>query len=192
MKNSFRGKLRRRNYALFLLGINTGFRISEILSLRLGDLLEPDGNIKERITVYKRHMKRKRTSRTILLNKAAREGIRPWLNELGRKDIIHKEDYVFRSMRGNYPIDRTHCWKILSRCFKEADLKGALGTHSMRKTFANNVYNYFLKKVAGGEPIDAFRLTSKALGHTDLKSTDVYLSFLEEDVDAAIEHVGIA
>ena len=191
VKKSFKGPLRSRNYALFILGANTGFRISEILSLRLGDILEQGGEVKKRLTVYKRNMKGKRTSRTVLLNKAAREGIRPWLKELAAREVIHKDDYVFRSIRGNQSIDRIQSWKILNNAFRDAGLKGRLGTHAMRKTFANNVYNYFLNKVAQGEPIDAFRLTSKALGHTDLKSTDVYLSFLEKDVDEAIEQAGI-
>ncbi len=191
VKKAFKGPFKHRNYAFFILGTNTGFRISEILTLRLGDILEENGDIKKRLTVYKRNMKGKRSSRTILLNQAAREAITPWLKQLAKLDVIHKDDYIFRSIRGNQPIDRTQAWRILNETFQAAGLIGKLGTHSMRKTFANNIYKYFLKKVAQGEPIDAFRSTSKALGHTDIKSTDQYLSFLEEDVDEAIEKVGI-
>jgi len=191
VKKLFKGPMKNRNYALFILGANTGFRISEILSLRLEDVLEEDGQFKKRLTVFKRNMKGKKTSRTVLLNKAARDGILPWLKELTKMDIIHKDDCIFRSIRGNYSISRTQAWKILTNTFREADLNGKLGTHSMRKTFANNIYKYFLIKVAAGEPLDAFRSTSKALGHSDIKSTDQYLSFLEEDVDKAIENVGV-
>ena len=38
----------------------------------------------------------------------------------------------------------------------------------------------------GGEAVDPFCLTSKALGHRSLTSTDGYLSFLEADIAAAI------
>ena len=37
-----------------------------------------------------------------------------------------------------------------------------------------------------GEAIDPFRLTSKALGHKNITSTDSYLSFMEADIDDAI------
>ncbi len=56
----------------------------------------------------------------------------------------------------------------------------------MRKTFAAKVYQRLSQRRAAGEPVDPFRLTSKALGHKNLNSTDAYLSFLEEDIDDAI------
>jgi hypothetical protein len=34
--------------------------------------------------------------------------------------------------------------------------------------------------------VDFLRATSKALGHSDINSTDKYLSFFEDDLDAAI------
>jgi hypothetical protein len=56
----------------------------------------------------------------------------------------------------------------------------------MRKTFANHIYEHLCQRRAAGEAVDPFRLTSKALGHRSLTSTDGYLSFLEADIDAAI------
>ena len=63
---------------------------------------------------------------------------------------------------------------------------GTVATHSMRKTFANKVYQHLCQRRAAGEAIDPFRLTSKALGHRNINSTDQYLSFLEADIDHAI------
>jgi integrase len=57
------------------------------------------------------------------------------------------------------------------------ELTGKLGTHVMRKTFANRVYqqlNHDLVK------------TQRALGHKHINSTVGYLSFAEEEIDAAI------
>ena len=43
LKTAFTGRMAVRNKALFFLGVNTGFRISELLSLRLRDVLTPQG-----------------------------------------------------------------------------------------------------------------------------------------------------
>jgi integrase len=53
---SFGGVYAKRNRAMFLVGIRTGFRISEILSLRVGDV-QQHGKILGAITVQRRHMK---------------------------------------------------------------------------------------------------------------------------------------
>jgi integrase len=50
--------------ALFLLGVKSGFRISELLSLQLGDVWQ-HGRLVERVTVQRRHMKKKLEGRTV-------------------------------------------------------------------------------------------------------------------------------
>jgi Phage integrase family len=55
ISKSFSGTYGKRNKALFLLGVRTGFRISEMLSLRVGDLHQ-HGKIVDRVTVQRRHM----------------------------------------------------------------------------------------------------------------------------------------
>lgn len=192
IKQYFSGSNRVRNLSLFMLGANTGFRISELLSLTLGDVLEESGDIKDRITVSRRNMKGNKSGRTVLLNQAGKRGLAPWLHKLSYLDRIHKDDYIFANLKyNNRAISRKQAWRIFTGIYRAAGITGKLGTHAMRKTFANNVYNHFLKRVAGGEPLDAFRATSKSLGHMDIKSTDQYLSFLTEDVDKTIEAVGV-
>jgi integrase len=192
IRNAFTGQMKLRNQALFFLGVNTGFRISELLSLTLDDVLNDDGKIKDRLSVRRGNMKGKKSSRTVLLNEQAKKALKPWLRDLYARGYVHSDDYLFQSRDlKNSSIQRAQAWKILDQAFKAVGLRGKMGTHAMRKTFANNVYNYFKDLVAQGEPIDAFRATSKALGHTDIKSTDQYLSFLTEDVDNAIMKVGM-
>ena len=188
IRAAFKGKMATRNLALYILGRNTGFRISEILSLKLGDVIDLDGDIKDRIQVQRRNMKGKKSSRTVKLNRAARLGLATWLAELKKKDITHRDDFIFYSIRkSDAAIGRGQVWKILHRAAHRAGLKGKVGTHSMRKTFANEIYAHFKNLLAKGIPCDPFRATSKALGHMDIKSTDKYLSFLQEDIDQAID-----
>lgn len=192
LKPLFSGIMATRNLAMFLLGANTGFRITELLSLTLGDVLEENGLIKERITVSRRYMKGKRSSRNVYLNEYGRTGLLPWLRLLRDNQVIHRDDLLFRSYGGgNKAIGRVQAWKVMVKVYKAAGINGKLGTHAMRKTFANNIYQRLLDRVAGGESIDAFRSVSKALGHSDIKSTDQYLSFRTEDIDETIAGVGV-
>jgi integrase len=53
---SFGGVYADHDKTLFLLGVKSGFRISELLSLRLGDVWA-HGRLVDRVTVPRRYMK---------------------------------------------------------------------------------------------------------------------------------------
>jgi len=183
---SFTGQYALRNRALFLLGVRSGFRISELLSLRIKDVFRC-GQTVNRVSVNRRSMKRKTEGRTVLLHPQAKEALQGWIEELVEGGYTDANGYLFRSRNGaNKSISALQAWRILRLAYQTNGLTGKLGTHSMRKTFAAKVYQRLNQRRAAGEPVDPFRLTSKALGHKNLNSTDAYLSFMEEDIDDAI------
>lgn len=186
VRQSFGGRYGRRDHALFLLGVKSGFRISELLSLRVGDVWR-GSQVVERVTVARRHMKRQTEGRTVLLHPEVRGALAAWLVDLKSSGPCPSETYVFQSRKGpNRPISRRHALRVLREVYDANELTGPLGTHAMRKTFANQVYQHLCARRATGEAVDPFRMTSKALGHRSLTSTDGYLSFLEADIEAAI------
>ena len=69
MRN-FQGRDAARDRALFVLGVKSGFRISEMLGLQVRDLLHR-GRVTERVTVRRRLMKGRREGRTVLLHPEA-------------------------------------------------------------------------------------------------------------------------
>jgi integrase len=183
---SFGGRYALRDKALFLLGVKSGFRITELLALRVGDVL-CRGQLVDRVTIARRHMKQQREGRTVLLHPDAKTALAAWLGVGARPEALAPETVVFRSRKGgNRPISRRQALRILKDAYTTNGLTGKVATHSMRKTFANNIYRHLSQRRAAGEAIDPFRLTSKALGHRNINSTDAYLSFLEADIDQAI------
>lgn len=173
----FGGSYPNRDHALFLLGIKSGFRISELLSLQLRDVM-PRGKLVERVTVQRRHMKKKLEGRTVLLHPDAKEVLCAWLEELREAGYMTSDVYVFQSRKGlNRALSRVQAYRILQDAFEKAGLHGSLGTHSMRKTFANRIYERLDKDLLK---------TQRALGHRNINSTVSYLSFREEDIDEAI------
>lgn len=78
--NSFEGKYVLRDQALFELGIRTGFRISEMLSVRVSDVFR-DGQMLPALTVKKSWMKGGKNDRTMPLHSIASKRLHDWILE---------------------------------------------------------------------------------------------------------------
>ena len=170
-----------RNVAFFLLGWQTGFRISEILALRLGDVVHL-GEVVQDLKMRKAHRKGQPESLIMYLPARARMGIRRLVDELGRRGFLCRDDFLFQTASlGNKAITRTYAWGIIRRAADAIGLDGSIGTHSMRKTFAQKVYDHCKERSAAGEPIDPLTETKEALGHENVQSTIHYLGLRNEN-----------
>lgn len=156
-----------RDKCLFLLGLKTGFRISELLSIQLKDVMQ-DNAVKDSITVFKRNTKGKVASRTIPLNKATQVVIQQYVNTLG------EQTWLFESQKGN-KLSRIQAWRIIKDASK--GFKGKIATHSMRKTFASKVYQKLDKDIVK---------TQRAMGHKSINSTVAYIGIDQEEIDRII------
>lgn len=173
ISNSFYGKHATRNRCLFILGINTGFRVSELLSLKVRDVwnnAEPRGMIK----VQRSSMKGKKRSREIYLNDKARQAVREWMLEANASP----DAPLFHSQKGG-AINRQQAHKILKAVFDDCHLDGTLATHTMRKTFADRVY---------GLTGDVFKV-STLLGHGSVDSTVSYLGMTTSEQHSIITRI---
>jgi len=174
---SFGGTYADRDTALFLLGVKSGFRISELWSLRIGDVSQ-HGRLVDRVTVPRRQMKNTREGRTVLLHPEAKATLATWLLTLRQDPSATVQTFVLRSRkRVNRPISKVQAWQILHEAVTTNELTGKVGTHAMRKPFANRGYhqlNHDLVK------------TQRAMGHKNINSTVAYLSFVEDEIDQAI------
>lgn len=185
-KRLARGRNGRRDVALFVLGIQTGFRISELLSIARGDCLR-EGRVVDLLTVSRARMKGKKDSRTAPLTSGTKTALGAWLAELYQRGHMQEEDFVFQSARkGNRPISRSGAWKVIHNAALACGCRGVIGTHSMRKTYAHRLYRRFKRDLAGGHEIEPLKLVSEALGHRDIASTAKYLALEEGLIRQAI------
>lgn len=173
---SFNGENRLRNACLFLTGLMTGFRISELLSLQVSSVFQ-FGKIVERVTVERAHMKKKQEGRSVLLHPVAKAAIVERLKELETQGKLKPETFIFRSTRGHKALSRVGAWFVLKRAFESQGLTGKLGCHSMRKFYCGKMYDRLKQDLVK---------TAKAMGHKSVSSTVSYLSFREEEIDEAI------
>ena len=174
---AFGGPYAARDRALFLLGVKSGFRISELLSLRLLDVMRA-GRLLDRVSVARRHMKKKVEGRTVLLHPEARAALETWVEQLRAGGYMTSDAFVFQSRKGrNAALSRVQAYRILQIAYERAGVEGQTGTHSMRKTFANNMHQKLGRDLLK---------TQRALGHRNINSTVSYLSFEQAEIDAAI------
>lgn len=168
-----------RDRALFVTGLRTGFRISEILSLRVRDVQDENGRIKDKITVLREFMKGlavKKKSRTVAVHPDVKIALKEYITEAELKP----DDYLFPNPKGEKALSRFQAWRILKDAYSACGLKGKLATHTMRKTFANKVYRMFNGNILK---------TAKALGHDRSMNTERYLEVRQEEIDNAITGV---
>jgi integrase/recombinase XerD len=176
------GRMVLRDRCLIELMYRTGARISEALSLRLGNVLErvrADGTeqwrIVARLQIAKRHTKGKRKGYGVVLHAAARAALEAWLREAAGLGWSTAECYLFMRLgRGNRPITRSHAWRIIDGAASAAGLDGCVGNHSLRKSYGMGVYE------RSGRDI---RVTQEALRHVSLDSTLRYLPVSQDRID---------
>lgn len=147
-----------RNYILFLLGINTGLRISDILRLRVRDVQGWDIFIREKKTG-----KLKEVKMPSELKKALREYTK------GKQ----KDEFLIKSRKGkNKPITRGMAYVVLNQIANEFGLE-RIGTHSLRKTYGYHYYKQF-KDVAS---------LMDMLNHSDPKITLRYIGIKQDELN---------
>jgi integrase len=179
-------KLTPRDRALVTSQWFTGFRIHEILALTVGHVSR-DGRILPRIGVAPRHLKGGYgKTRWIPVLPELSRALRHHLWWLGLKFQLTPDLPLFPSRvsdgeGGVRPISRFQAHRVVKSAFAKAGIldDGRLGTHSLRKTFAGNVY------LSAGHDLMVLKL---ALGHTSVATTEQYLEVQEDRVMAAIAH----
>ena len=173
---SFQNKHAKRDRCLFLLGIKSGFRISELLSLMVSSVWQFDAVV-ERVTVERNRMKRKREGRTVLLHPHAQQAIAELVQELKLKPTFGPKTYLFQSQKGpNKPLSRIGAWLMLKKIFRKNRFQGKCATHTMRKVFCGRIFEKLRN------PYKAMQAT----GHRSMSSLMAYLSFDQDEVDRAI------
>lgn len=112
IKNLLRGQRRYRDLLLFVVGINTAPRISDLLQLRIGHFLDDQQRIKRRFWIKEQ----KRSKRhEVVINNSIREVLEEYLEAyLG---IANGPDHfvLFNSKNNNYtsPIKRGQALKLI-------------------------------------------------------------------------------
>ncbi|WP_017187839.1 site-specific integrase [Alkalibacillus haloalkaliphilus] len=155
-----------RDWFMFVMGINTGLRISDLLSLKVEDVKN-----KTHITIQEQKTGKMKRFR---INNDLNDHISEYIANMS------DQDYLFKSKRSNQPIKRVQAYKILNEAAQKAGVS-EIGTHTLRKTFGYHFYKR-TKDVA---------LLQDIFNHSAPSITLRYIGINQEVIDRAIDEFSL-
>ena len=179
----FDGTFEVRNRGLFMLGVSTGGRISELLSLTIGDVYQ-NGKAVTDLLYEKNIVKGGEVSRAVPVNRDGRtaiEGIIVWHRERYKNTEANRPLFPSRHKSGTVQMHRQTAHQMLKKAFITAGLNGKIATHSLRKSFAQRVY----------EQSGDIYLVKELLGHRNVATTQSYLGVNYADARDAVEAIAL-
>ena len=156
---------RPRDRLLFVLGINSGLRVQDLLALKISDVRTC--SIGDRVSI-----KEKKTGKenVFIMNKEIKTALDEYLRCAKRQD----DHYLFKSRKGqNYPLTTYAVTMMVQRWCDEINLKINAGAHTLRKTWC------YQQRQMGS----SWELLAKRLNHSTPSITRRYLGVQEEEVE---------
>lgn len=152
-----------RDFIMFLLGVDTGLRISDVLKLRVRDVIGSHIILREKKT-----SKEKR----ILITPELKRELKPYI------EGMEKHTFLIQSRQGkNRPIGRSMAYKILRQVAEEFQLS-EIGCHTLRKTFGYIMYHHTQKDI--GALMEFF-------GHSSQRMTLRYIGLEQDTLDGYLK-----
>ena len=179
-----------RDNMLFVVGINFGLRVSDLISLRFCQLINEDLSFKENFPILEKKTKNTRKTkknRYITINDAVIEAIVLYLKNTS--EICNMDDYIFRgestTCDRSKHIHRATVDKILKGINNELHLNIKMSTHTLRKTFA-----YHQMVMSNNDPRKLL-LLQKMFGHSTAAQTLDYIGITSEEIEDAYKNLNL-
>lgn len=182
IKNLLKGQSRFRDLLLFVVGINSALRISDLLKLQVKHFVDEQGRIRPHFEI--REEKRGKRQQ-VVMNASIREALGSYFTAYPTI-MTNPEYYVFFSTKqGDYihiaPLHRAQAWSLLSIICHDAGLRGNFGTHTLRKTWGYH---------ARMQGVDLALIMAK-LNHSSLAYTKRYLGFTDDELQAVVQRLNL-
>lgn len=155
-----------RDVAMLELLYSCGLRVSELVSLRLGDLFFGEG--------YIRVVGKGDKQRLVPISDVARERVMRYLDE--RQPARTSEEVLFLNNRGK-GLTRVMIFTILKEAARRADIEKRISPHTLRHSFATHL-------LEGGAGI---RQVQELLGHENILTTEIYTHLDSEHLRTTVE-----
>ena len=148
-----------RNLCMLRTMLEAGLRLSELTDLKKDSIDLESGEL--RVIGEKENKKR-----TLWVSKENLELFKKWLK------VRPNSKYFFCTLKGG-KLDNRYVREMVKRLAKKANIKKNIFPHTLRHTFAAELY----RKTKN------IRLVQKALGHSSLSTTMIYTYLDHEEID---------
>jgi len=159
-----------QNKAIYLLGYRAGMRIGSIAGLRLNDILDSSGNLKEVVELRRDIVKGRRNYAVYLTHPKLRECLLTYLKERPTTQV----ENLFVSQKDTAFSANSLTHKML-KLYREAGFDGA-SSHSGRRSFATNC-------IRAGVDIVSLKTL---MNHSNIQQTSEYVATNEEMLKKAV------
>lgn len=181
---------RYRDNMFFIVGINFGLRISDLLSIRFSHLIDDTFKFRETFPVFEqktRNTRKKKRNRYISINRSVINAVTLYLQHT---EGVRLSDFLFvsqsnRGKNSNKPLSRKSADRILKGIAADLGLDMHMSTHSLRKTFA------YHQMLISGNDNRKLLLLQKILGHSTVAQTLDYIGITKEEVVAAYKELNL-
>ena len=180
---AFDGTFAIRNRSLFMLGVSVGGRISELIALRVNDVWQNRKPVSD-LLFDRNIVKGGEVSRAVPVNTDGQQAIADliaWQLELYGNADPTRPLFPSRKGQGLKAMSRIAAHDALKDAFETAGLNGKLGTHSLRKSYAQRLY----------EHTNDIYAVQEMLGHKSVVTTQRYLGVNYANVRDASEAMSI-
>ncbi len=153
-----------RNRLVWVFGINTGLRVSDILALNIEDVENKSylEVIEKKTNKYKRFP----------LNGKLKLLIKEYLKERKKQYALTNDEPLFLGKK-HLRLNRSQVYRFLNDTCRKLNIGINIGTHTMRKTFGYHHYKKF----------NDVALLQKILNHSSPAITLRYIGISQEEID---------
>jgi integrase len=173
-------------YIAAIIGIQWGLRCSDILALQIGDVIAGEGT---RIQIIDRVMIQEIKTghiRHILITDEMKDVLYEHIKSFGPHIDLDAPLVLSRNKDAASgkckPLSRYRLWRVISQTARDIGIKGPIGTHSLRKTFAYQAWR-------DGQRVDVIQ---KEFGHASIETTHRYACIPDEHRDELYKKINFA
>lgn len=156
-----------RDYVLFVLGINSGLRVSDLLNLKVSDVRDEQGEIKDRVTLRE---KKTGKAKDFPIGKTSQKALKEYFSSCTLVD----DQPLFPSRKGDGSLGRSQAYRIINSVARGAGIEDKIGTHTLRKTFGYHAYKMGMD----------LSVIQKLLNHSSPSVTLAYIGITQDDLDS--------
>lgn len=153
----------KRDYVIWVLGMNSGLRVSDIVGLNVSDVVD-----KTHISIIE---KKTRKPKSFYINDKLKRVLKDYTK--GR----NLDELLFLGKQGKR-LDRSQVYRFIVKVCKEHDIKVHVSTHTLRRSFGYHHYQAFKDPV----------VLQKIFNHSSQRITLMYIGVEQDEIDLSYKN----
>lgn len=152
-----------RDYVLWVLGVNSGLRVSDIVGLNVSDVVD-----KTHITIIEKKTQKRKS---FYINDKLKRVLKPFIKD---RDL---NEPLFLGRQGKR-LNQRQVYRFLIVTCQALGIKAKVSTHTMRRTFGYHHYQQYKDAV----------ILQKIFNHSSQRITLMYIGVEQDEIDLSYKN----